>query len=297
MGFTIFTSSGTFNPADYGLKVGDNLHIVCVGGGGGGSTWAKGTQMGWQWTGNAGSAGGASSFGSYVTASGGLGGTVTKNTDGSSYATYEAMPNSQVEYSNRGGRGASMSYIGTYGSSYASRIVFSGGAGGDGWLPGVFTGTSYLTTAELLYNLYNPLSSDNSRNIDYPSNFSYRPIKYVHVNNSYVIGEYAAQTGLRGGYGGFGSLNNTSGNYFGFPGAPGVGYGAGGGGAVNDLYCAAGGNGGQIIHKDIALTSTSGISVTIGNGGVGGYDSYLNQHNCLYNCGGGGARGCVAVYW
>ena len=34
MGFTIFTSSGTFNPASYGLKVGDMIHIIAIGGGG-----------------------------------------------------------------------------------------------------------------------------------------------------------------------------------------------------------------------------------------------------------------------
>lgn len=34
----IITSSGTFNPASYGLKVGDTINIICVGGGGGGSS-------------------------------------------------------------------------------------------------------------------------------------------------------------------------------------------------------------------------------------------------------------------
>lgn len=36
MDFTIFTSSGTFTPSNYGLKAGDIIEIICVGGGGGG---------------------------------------------------------------------------------------------------------------------------------------------------------------------------------------------------------------------------------------------------------------------
>ena len=33
MGFALFESSGTFNPASYGLVVGDTLQVVAVGGG------------------------------------------------------------------------------------------------------------------------------------------------------------------------------------------------------------------------------------------------------------------------
>lgn len=32
MGFALFESSGTFNPASYGLVVGDMLQVVAVGG-------------------------------------------------------------------------------------------------------------------------------------------------------------------------------------------------------------------------------------------------------------------------
>lgn len=35
MGMIIFEESGAFNPIDYGLNVGDTIHVVCVGGGGG----------------------------------------------------------------------------------------------------------------------------------------------------------------------------------------------------------------------------------------------------------------------
>lgn len=33
----LFEQNGTFNPADYDLKIGDKLYVVCIGGGGGGS--------------------------------------------------------------------------------------------------------------------------------------------------------------------------------------------------------------------------------------------------------------------
>ena len=33
MGFALFESSGTFNPANYGLVVGDTIQVVAVGGG------------------------------------------------------------------------------------------------------------------------------------------------------------------------------------------------------------------------------------------------------------------------
>lgn len=33
MGYALFTQSGTFNPSNYGLIVGDLLQVVCVGGG------------------------------------------------------------------------------------------------------------------------------------------------------------------------------------------------------------------------------------------------------------------------
>ena len=55
MGFQLFETSDTFNPADWGLKAGDIICVVCVGGGG-----------------SAGAAGSSSSFGTYVTSTGGI---------------------------------------------------------------------------------------------------------------------------------------------------------------------------------------------------------------------------------
>lgn len=65
MGFALFESSGTFNPANYGLVVGDTIQVVAVGGGrgGNGSDYDTGEVHG--------SNGGTSSFGSFVSAPGG----------------------------------------------------------------------------------------------------------------------------------------------------------------------------------------------------------------------------------
>lgn len=63
MGFALFESSGTFNPASYGLVVGDTLQVVAVGGGKGGQgVHTSSTEDG--------ANGSASSFGGYVTAAG-----------------------------------------------------------------------------------------------------------------------------------------------------------------------------------------------------------------------------------
>lgn len=60
MGFLLYEKSDTFDPNDYGLKIGDSLFVVAVGGGSSGATGS-----------NAPNAGTASSFGSYITAPGG----------------------------------------------------------------------------------------------------------------------------------------------------------------------------------------------------------------------------------
>lgn len=60
MGMRIYDASGTFNPTEHGLKIGDEINIICVGGGQGGAG-----------VGPIGGAGAASSFGNIVTAKGG----------------------------------------------------------------------------------------------------------------------------------------------------------------------------------------------------------------------------------
>ena len=66
MGFALFESSGTFNPANYGLVVGDTIQVVAVGGGRGGNGSEYDSSVEVQ-----GSNGGASSFGSFASAPGG----------------------------------------------------------------------------------------------------------------------------------------------------------------------------------------------------------------------------------
>lgn len=64
MGFALFESSGTFNPANYGLVIGDMIQVVAVGGGKGGQGVSNNGHV------DGGANGLASSFGSYVTAAG-----------------------------------------------------------------------------------------------------------------------------------------------------------------------------------------------------------------------------------
>ena len=100
MGFQLFETSGTFNPTTWGLKVGDCIHIVCMGGGGGGggSSYSSSETSAGHTTGTA---GGTSSFGSVISSAGGSGGGASVGSSG-------------------GAKGASFS-----------------GAGAGGWMPNV----------------------------------------------------------------------------------------------------------------------------------------------------------------
>lgn len=104
MGFQLFESSGTFNPSDWGLKAGDIISIICVGGGGAGCTNET-----------AGKTGSASSFGSILSAAGGSGGAVggTPGTVGAYYGSAESA-------NNQGGCGAGGWYPG---------VIYCGGNG------------------------------------------------------------------------------------------------------------------------------------------------------------------------
>lgn len=72
----------------------------------------------------------------------------------------------------------------------------------------------------------------------------------------------------------------------------GLGYGAGGGGAVyaqsRNNYTGRGGKAGTIKIATVTLSSLSTIAVTVGTGGTGGNGTAK---------GGNGANGCVAVFW
>ena len=268
MGFTIFTSSGSFIPSRYGLSPGDVIHVKCVGGGGagGGSLEDK----------YAGSAGSASSFGNVLSAAGGLAG-ITNS---------KKLPTAQIGSCQ--GSGAGQSTLPKGSSSYDA---YYGGCGGHGWLPGVSMPTvAGCALSQVPVNIAAVSSSALSMypmQSATPGYFSCFGNYSAMTYNGTTTGQYSAQTGYFGGYG---SISASSSSYC-IAGAGGVGYGAGGGGAVYSSSGSggSGGNGGVITDIDYILTSANSIAVTVGSGGAG-------NGNNIYS-GGGGARGCVAIWW
>ena len=268
MGFTIFTSSGSFIPSKYGLTPGDVIHVKCVGGGGAGGGSYSDSYVG--------SAGGASSFGSVLSAAGGLAG-ITNST---------SLPTAQIGSCQ--GSGAGQSVLPKGSSSYDA---YYGGCGGHGWLPGVSMPTvAGCVLSQVPVNIAAVSSSALSMypmQSAIPGYFSCFGNYSAMTYNGTTTGQYSAQTGYFGGYGSIAG----DGNYYCIAGAGGVGYGAGGGGAVSysNGSGGSGGNGGVITDIDYILTSADSIAVTVGSGGAGYGD---NVHS-----GGGGARGCVAIWW
>ena len=265
MGFTIFTSSGSFIPSRYGLSPGDVIHVKCVGGGGaGGGSYVDSY---------AGSAGSASSFGNILSAAGGFAG-ITNS---------KKLPTAQVGSCQ--GSGAGQGVLPKGSSSYEA---YYGGCGGHGWLPGVSMPTvagcalsqvpvNIATVSSSALSMY-PMQSATPGYFSCFGNYS------AMTYSGSVTGQYSAQTGYFGGYGSI----SGDGGYYCIAGAGGVGYGAGGGGAANPSS-GSGGNGGVITDIDYILTSASSIAVTVGSGGAG-----YGNNVCS---GGGGARGCVAIWW
>lgn len=164
MGMVIFEESGTFNPADWGLQVGDMLNIVCVGGGGGGgngrseSSSAYGATTGGggaggdvtfathkltaltpivvtigaggaQGTDGEGVAGGTSSFGSFVSSLGGPGGAAGTN----GYGWYDGIKTSRAMNSKRMSAGGVR--VAT-GSGSGNQATGTPPGGGGGYFPG-----------------------------------------------------------------------------------------------------------------------------------------------------------------
>lgn len=269
MGFVLFTESGIFDPATYGLKAGDVLHVKVVGGGGGGGRGNSSVSAGY-----VGTAGSASSFGSVLSAEGGLpGGALSAQTF--------------VKGSNAGGQGGSANYLGL--SYYYS------GTGGDGWMPNYY-GTSGIPPFLLLPHCIITSSSDG---------ISFGPLtsqnkSYMYANREF---SYSAAAATYGGiaeanalpYGHAGSAYSGNSSVYKVLTAGGVGYGAGGGTcmtAYSQTANAWGGSSGVIADTNYVLPDTSEIAVTVGAGGTG-YGYGVNYGFC----GGGGANGCVAVWW
>lgn len=279
MGFTIFTSSGSFNPSSYGLSAGDIIHVKCVGGGGSGGA-------GYDSNSYKGNAGSASSFGSILSAAGGNAGITASM----------SLPAAQIGSCQGSGSGTgNLPHGNTYWQTYY------GGCGGHGWLPGI----SMPTTAGCVLSQVSVIigSSGSSGLNMFPiqtsnayfncfGNFS----SITSASNTNIVAQNAAQTGQFGGYGSIYIYNYSS--YYCIAGAGGVGYGAGGGGAVylnnGKMTGGSGGNGGVIADIDYVLTSVSSIPVTVGAGGAGGASPSSDNRGFS---GGGGARGCVAIWW
>lgn len=242
MGYVLFTSSGTFKPADYGLAPGDTIQITAIGGGAGG---AGDTAGGY------GSAGSASSFGSILTAPGG-----TACTGGN---TSGALSEGMLPGTDNGL---------TYDPSNNDRRYGVGGQGGPGWMPGEAR-EYFELLCQLTYNT-------NGDIVD--GAISWQKAAPSLKQQAASIVPFGASSYNQA---------SSSGNYYYYQGVGGRGYGAGGGGVVGGI----GGNSGALRHASYKLPNTNNIAVTVGNGGTGGY--WRGKENYA----GGGARGCVAVFW
>lgn len=274
MGFALFEGSGTFNPAAYGLSVGDTLNIICVGGGGSGGT-AQSNKAAAN-----GTTGGTSSFGSYISALGGSGGLGTPP----STISKQGFP-TQGQY--LGGCGMNVS-SGNYGS------VAGGGAGG--WHPSFPGLGGHGIDARAHYETLGDFANRET--------FAGAPSK-IYIRKA--DGEYEEVVAPATKYTGCYPASNLSGEqmrsmfngaYSGrsaqsqWCGCGGAGYGAGGGGAVSQYnYASCGGNSGEVKYHSLILTSTSAIAVTVGTGGVAPNG---DGNSCV---GGRGADGCVCVFW
>lgn len=332
MGFALFDQSSAFNPLDYGLSPGDNIAVIAVGGGGGGGV---GIMRGSDGNTNyyrghlLGGTGGASSFGTYVTALGGAGGAgwgAARSSWSTTQPTFQPTANAtQGRYQAK----AVSNKISTYTAT----------AGAAGWLPGYdwyadnagadlkmyVTGDTERTCLKFRqspglsgYPAFQTgyiwhVSSSNYQSIytEYPNDALYCPVaapvfSIMYYNNYPYIGAKVHQRLLAISGGNGCRPYNSNSNYSDacVPAFGGLGYGAGGGGAstaYTSSYSATratsagnGGNSGEVVYANVQITSLEPIAVTVGGGGGGaGYDCYGNTssyHSYAY-AGKAGAAG------
>ena len=262
MGMLLFDKSGTFVPSDYGLIVGDMLHIVAIGGGG-----------------SAGAAGGATSFGNLLTVAGGAAaGSFGYGGEGGWHpalpvtlcgAPPNDVPMGTVMYSNAGGCGCSKTLLS--GSTAANTITIFGPFaplyGGAGYSDALTTDTkrSGLSGA----------SQDGYFNGGKGCNGKARAADQDRDLSLY----------LGGGGSGYGA-------------GGGGGYASDDGRTNSTAASKNGGAHGVFNWLDYVLTasSPSSFAITIGAGGASGKVSSPGDSNIYYNYG-AGASGCVAIYW
>lgn len=262
MGMLLFDKSGTFVPSDYGLTVGDMLHIVAIGGGG-----------------SAGAAGGATSFGNLLTVAGGAAaGSGGYGGEGGWHpalpvtlcsAPPNDVPMGTAMYSNAGGCRSSKTLLS--GSAASGTITICGPFaplyGGAGYGDAIKTDTKRAGLSGASQDGYfnggkgcNGKTGADEQDIDI----------------SLDLGGGGSGYGAGGGGG---CAYSKRGSY-------GVASGKNGGahGAFNWL--------------DYVLTASSPASfaITIGAGGAAGKVTGSNADWVYYNYG-AGASGCVAIYW
>lgn len=275
MGYVLFEQSGTFKPSDYGLVTGDPIQVVVVGGGGGGNVHLAN---------GAGTSGTASSFGSYFSAAGGN-------------CAAADFPANTIPFMTRNIiKQTSASAV----KSYYVRIFISS-FGDDGWLP---TGVPPLDLSGLAATLI----SGEGPVITPVAMFSAGRTIYVStIGNAMGVKEQSARTDKRGGnaYIQYPEALSVSETTLYVCACGGLGYGAGGAGmsiarvadssgSITLPKAYKGGSAGHVVTGSMLLPSTANITVTIGNGGVGAYNTNSSGY---YAFAGGGARGCVAVFW
>lgn len=235
MGYILFTESGAFDPTVYGLYAGSVIQIAAIGGGAGGF----GTGC---------AAGQASSFGSILTAPGGV------------KPKSAADPGTLLDGMWPGTQGP------LYEVSNGSYRYALGSQGGPGWTPGeareylqpamsaVFTAMGDYQAGVFCWIGSAPLKQRAPTTVPYGAGCAY----YVTSSRNYQ-----------------------------YDGRGGKGYGAGGAGVFENI----GGASGALRFASYILPNTDSIPVTVGKGGTGGYYTNASYFS------GGGARGCVAVFW
>lgn len=280
MGFSLITTTGTWDPASYGLKAGDVIHIKCVGGGGGGEGAINNSSF------YAGADGGTTSFGNILSAEGGYG---TNNS--SSMKGYK-------DYSCPG----TISYQRTAMSAFYSSNIYIGATGGNGWLPNGNTGgnalpafyyfPAHIYTTSSSFGVFSNLSNNKS-----DTSLSGNGYQINNRDFGWSVNGGANYTVLRaskkyamGSAGGVYAPSSAQALS-----AGGCGFGAGGGSSCYPSLSASlcSGSGGVVKDIEYILPNTNAIAVTIGLGGAGGG----NSDNSSQNFGGAGADGCVAIWW
>lgn len=259
MGFTIFESSGTFNPSDYGLKAGDQIHIVAIGGGGSPTN-----------------AGGTTSFGSYLSCPGGAaGGALYYGGEGGwhpscpvnlSPSIPDIVYTDKMLPMNCGGVRTAQIFLSGSSSSlsttekYSPIISMYGGGFGD-----------WETTLAVVHKgqkgNYHGIGGEGST------------IYKTHNLKTSIVAGGGSGYGAGGGGLKFEDGAVSSNAYY-----------------MADKE-AKGGSHGVYKTYSLKLSNTNSIAITVGAGGASTKGTAVKSESHGYWISGAGAPGCVAIYW